>query len=171
MTNGTCWITNGQDNKKINKCDLDYWLSLNWTPGRIASEEQKRKCKIASNKNKEERLKKRNKTLIEKYGSTNVFQLEHVKKNYNEFLQKEQIKKDKLNFDDLSEKQKRRRILKEQNNCCLWCELKEWHGQKLTLELDHIDGNKKNNKKDNLRMLCPNCHSQTPTWRKKKIKP
>jgi len=41
----------------------------------------------------------------------------------------------------------------------------EWRGKKLSLELDHIDGDKHNNKKDNLRYLCPNCHSQTHTFR------
>jgi hypothetical protein len=35
----------------------------------------------------------------------------------------------------------------------------------LTLEVDHIDGDNKNNVRDNLRALCPNCHSQTDTWR------
>ena len=33
------------------------------------------------------------------------------------------------------------------------------------LQVDHIDGNYLNNLKDNLRFLCPNCHSQTSTWR------
>jgi len=43
----------------------------------------------------------------------------------------------------------------------------EWMGALLTLQLDHKDGNKRNNKKANLRFLCPNCHSQTPTWGRK----
>ena len=46
----------------------------------------------------------------------------------------------------------------------------EWNGLPLVLELDHIDGNSDNNKLDNLRILCPNCHSQTPTFRGRKLK-
>jgi len=46
----------------------------------------------------------------------------------------------------------------------------EWNGTKLLLELDHIDGNKHNNIKENLRWLCPNCHSQTSTFRIKNYK-
>ncbi len=38
------------------------------------------------------------------------------------------------------------------------------------MELDHIDGDNKNNLKENLRLLCPNCHAKTPTWRKRKVK-
>ena len=40
----------------------------------------------------------------------------------------------------------------------------EWNGKKLALQLDHIDGDNHNNTLDNLRWLCPNCHSQTPTY-------
>lgn len=42
----------------------------------------------------------------------------------------------------------------------------EWRGKILSLELEHIDGNRNNNKKENLKWLCPNCHSQTLTYRK-----
>lgn len=43
-----------------------------------------------------------------------------------------------------------------------------WNGKPITLELDHIDGDRFNNNFYNLRVLCPNCHSQTPTFRRKK---
>lgn len=42
-------------------------------------------------------------------------------------------------------------------------------GKPLVLELDHIDGNNQNDQRHNLRYLCPNCHSQTPTFRGKNI--
>lgn len=44
----------------------------------------------------------------------------------------------------------------------------EWNGKKLTLELHHLNGNNKDNRIDNLQFLCPNCHSQTESWRRKK---
>lgn len=48
---------------------------------------------------------------------------------------------------------------------CERCRLgSEWNGEKLTLQLDHIDGNSDNNKLENLRILCPNCHTQTHTY-------
>jgi hypothetical protein len=53
-------------------------------------------------------------------------------------------------------------------NCCSICKIKEWNGKSIVCELDHIDGNRTNHKIENLRMLCPNCHSQTPTFRSKK---
>jgi Zn finger protein HypA/HybF involved in hydrogenase expression len=39
-----------------------------------------------------------------------------------------------------------------------------WQGKPLTLQLDHIDGNHYNWKLENLRILCPNCHTQTVTY-------
>jgi hypothetical protein len=43
-----------------------------------------------------------------------------------------------------------------------------WNGKPLTLEMDHEDGDRANNHPLNLRLLCPHCHTQTPTWGKKK---
>lgn len=39
-----------------------------------------------------------------------------------------------------------------------------WNGKPLTLQLEHVDGCPANNQLDNLKILCPNCHTQTPTW-------
>lgn len=49
-------------------------------------------------------------------------------------------------------------LIKERSHKCECCGLTEWLGSPITLELDHIDGNNRNNVKDNLRLLCPNCH-------------
>ena len=50
---------------------------------------------------------------------------------------------------------------------CECCGTSSWLGKQLSLELDHIDGNRYNHKLENLRILCPNCHSQTETYRGK----
>ena len=53
------------------------------------------------------------------------------------------------------------------NDCCWECGIKEWNGKPIVLELEHCDGNGYNNNISNLKMLCPNCHSQTPTYKNK----
>lgn len=48
---------------------------------------------------------------------------------------------------------------------CYECGVGQYYnGKPLTLHCDHIDGNSDNNTLDNLRLLCPNCHSQTETY-------
>jgi 5-methylcytosine-specific restriction endonuclease McrA len=48
---------------------------------------------------------------------------------------------------------------------CSNCSLSTWMGTAIPLELDHIDGDRHNNTLQNLRLLCPNCHAMTPTYR------
>ena len=62
----------------------------------------------------------------------------------------------------------RKRILLEEcgHRCCV-CGLSEWMGKPIPIELDHVDGNSDNNTRTNLRLLCANCHAQTPTYRAK----
>lgn len=47
---------------------------------------------------------------------------------------------------------------------CAICGCTEWQGKTLSLELDHINGANNDNRLENLRFLCPNCHSQTSTY-------
>ena len=54
---------------------------------------------------------------------------------------------------------------------CVVCDNKgEWLGNKLSLQLDHINGISNDNRLFNLRFICPNCHSQTPTFCGKQTK-
>jgi len=59
----------------------------------------------------------------------------------------------------------RRFLIETQGDICSECgQTSEWHGKKLQLHLDHADGHRTNNKIENLRLMCPNCHSQTETY-------
>lgn len=59
-------------------------------------------------------------------------------------------------------------LIKIRGHKCECCKNSEWMNTPITLELEHVDGHKQNNNEDNLKLLCPNCHSLTPTWRRKK---
>jgi 5-methylcytosine-specific restriction endonuclease McrA len=52
-------------------------------------------------------------------------------------------------------------------NRCEICGITHWNDKPIICELDHIDGNRNNHILSNLRMVCPNCHSQTETYRGK----
>jgi Zn finger protein HypA/HybF involved in hydrogenase expression len=53
---------------------------------------------------------------------------------------------------------------------CAHCSITEWQGQELSLHLDHTNGNNADNRLENLRFLCPNCHSLTPTYCGRNVK-
>ncbi|MBV9700071.1 MAG: HNH endonuclease, partial [Candidatus Eremiobacteraeota bacterium] len=49
-------------------------------------------------------------------------------------------------------------------NVCQDCGLTEWRGRPLIIQIDHRNGVHNDHRLENLRMLCPNCHSQTDTY-------
>jgi 5-methylcytosine-specific restriction endonuclease McrA len=71
----------------------------------------------------------------------------------------------------LALKRANRRIIKQRlldngslQNRCYLCGIADWQGLPLTLQIDHINGDRLDYRLENLRILCPNCHSQTDTF-------
>ena len=77
-----------------------------------------------------------------------------AKKHYNE-----------IPFDLVPVRYRYMRLLEEQHGKCAVCSMENmWNGKPLRFQIDHISGNSKDNSRENLRAICPNCHSQTDTW-------
>lgn len=75
-----------------------------------------------------------------------------------------------VNLIDLKTDRARRNYLEKINgHICSICKNIQWMGKPIPIELDHIDGNCNNNTEENLRLVCPNCHAQTPTYKGKNI--
>jgi 5-methylcytosine-specific restriction endonuclease McrA len=63
----------------------------------------------------------------------------------------------------------KKRLITEgyKQNKCEECGIEDWNNKELNMELDHIDGDRTNHLIENLRIICPNCHAQTSTYRAK----
>lgn len=113
---------------------------------------------------------KRNKTMLERYGTLS-FEKNKSEKGRKKYLQKKEHYFNTTPFKDLSMRLKRRKLLIECNYTCTCCNNNTWLNSPISLEIDHIDGNRANNDKTNLRVLCPNCHAQTKTYKGRNRKP
>jgi hypothetical protein len=58
-------------------------------------------------------------------------------------------------------------LIRERGHRCEECRLEEWRSKPIALEVHHKDGNPYNDDPENHRLLCPNCHAQTPNYRGK----
>jgi len=63
----------------------------------------------------------------------------------------------------------KRYLIEKNGSKCFECGISDWNGLSLVMELEHIDGNSENNSLANVKLLCPNCHSQTPTYKAKNV--
>lgn len=73
-----------------------------------------------------------------------------------------------LSINPVSRTTIKNRLIAERGHECERCHRTEWFDIPITLEVDHINGDTDENDFSNLKLLCPNCHSQTPTWRRAK---
>lgn len=56
-------------------------------------------------------------------------------------------------------------LIDKNGNKCYTCGITKWNNNPIVMDLEHIDGNSQNNHIDNLALICPNCHSQTDTYK------
>lgn len=58
-------------------------------------------------------------------------------------------------------------LIRRDGHKCSVCLNEKWMGEPIPLDLDHVDGNAGNDTLCNIRVICPNCHAQTPTYKNK----
>ena len=86
-----------------------------------------------------------------------------LKEKYTDYLKNEEDYDGKINM-----KWIKPHILEEQDHKCQICNMSDiWQNKHLVFILDHIDGRANNNKRNNLRLICPNCDSQLDTYKSK----
>jgi len=108
-----------------------------------------------------ESIAKRKATLLRRYGTTSTA-------GFVDKAARRKTIKDKMDaksFDEVKFRTKRQRLLKECNNTCSMCGNDMWLGQPIQLEIDHINGDGEDHSRENLRVVCPNCHATTPTYK------
>lgn len=64
----------------------------------------------------------------------------------------------------------KKHLIQELGHKCTDCQNSKWFNNPIPLEVHHIDGDRTNNKFENLQLLCCNCHAMTDNWRNKKRK-
>lgn len=109
------------------------------------------------------KLLKKLKPDISHWIDANVLKLSNFKTGLVEIpLEEILVKNSKYTYSDLKGKLIKNKLLEDK---CSECGLKDqWNGKLLVLQIDHINGEHDDNRIENLRLLCPNCHSQTDTF-------
>lgn len=81
----------------------------------------------------------------------------------------DKLEKELLEGNVSSPRRLREFLIESRGYKCEICSNMEWMNKPIPIELDHVDGNSENNLPDNLRLICCNCHAQTPTYKAKNV--
>jgi len=147
--------------KMCKKCNIEFYSYSKWGEKQYCS----RKCANSRNFSDESKLKKSLANKGKKYGPRGGLTEEQFQNKIIKYKETVRVKLLTCDFDSLGLDRKRLRVFEEQKKCCNKCKISSWIGKPIILELEHKDGNNKNNSRNNLEGLCPNCHSLTDTWR------
>lgn len=101
-----------------------------------------------------------NKIILSKYSYCSG----QCQQDYKWSLKKKEIE---IDSNKINPRLIRKYLLNVRGHQCEECKNCIWNDQPIPLEMDHIDGNHENNNLDNLRLLCPNCHALTSTYKAK----
>lgn len=104
---------------------------------------------------------------FDKYIKDHHISIEHFTSRYGEYGEKYQLEDILIENSPVTRRTLRDYLAKYniiEYKCAICGNIGEWNGVSLTLQIDHINGINNDNRKENLRWLCPNCHSQTPTY-------
>lgn len=158
--------------KKCLKCNVEY-SSLKSENRKFCSSScsanynnSLREKKIKRNEQKRKAYKKRqkNQCLYCTNITTNIFCNSSCQSSYRKKIIEQRIENGDTS---LNVKQYKKYLIEKYGEKCMECEWNRIHPitGKVPIELEHIDGDSENNRLDNLKILCPNCHSLTPTYK------